>query len=333
MKKIRMPQEGAGAVSAACRALTSNSTAQNPSEGVLNGYSATLERFMAASQSAATKRSYASDLKHFFANGGSIPASPAVLAEYLARCAEKLSVATLERRVVAIHKAHLAESYKSPASSETVKQVMQGIRRTVGTKQRQVRPMLKGDLLVALGMIELQSMPIKAARDQALLLVGFASAMRRSELVAVRVEHLTYLSNGVEIFIPSSKADQERKGRFVFIPKSYGNHCPVQALARWLQASGIRDGFVFRAVSRHDRVALKGLSAQSVALVVKAAVARVGGDAEKVSGHSLRAGYCTSAAEKGLQPWQIRQQTGHKSDVTLARYIRAVDRRQTPSLL
>ena len=332
MKKIRTPLEGAGAALSARSTATSN-TQQAPLEGVLSGFSAAAEQFMAASQSAATKRAYASDLKHFFANGGSVPASPAALADYLARCAEKMSVATLERRLTAIHKAHLEKALKSPARSETVKRVMQGIRRTLGTKQRQVQPLVKDDLLAALVMIDRQKMPVKAARDRALLLVGFASAMRRSELVAVRVEHMTYLTNGVEIFLPSSKTDQEGHGRTVFIPHANGERCPVRALTHWLEVSGINKGFVFRAVSRHDRVAQHGLSAQSVALVVKASVERVGGDAKKVSGHSLRAGYCTSAAEKGLQPWQIREQTGHKSDVTLAKYIRPVARRKIPSLL
>lgn len=333
MKKIRTPQEGAGAALSARSTTTSNRMQQTPPKGVLSGFSATAEQFIAASQSVATKRAYASDLKHFFANGGSVPVSPAVLAEYLARCAEKLSVATLERRVIAIHKAHLEKNLESPARSETVKRVMQGIRRTLGTKQRQVQPLVKDDLLAALVMIDRQKMPVKAARDRALLLVGFASAMRRSELVAVRVEHLTYLANGVEIFLPSSKTDQQAQGRTVFIPYANGESCPVRALMHWLEVSEINDGFVFRAVSRHDRIARDGLSAQSVALVVKASVERVGSDSKKFSGHSLRAGYCTSAAEKGLQPWQIREQTGHRSDVTLARYIRPISRRKIPSLL
>lgn len=333
MKKIRTPQEGSGAALSARSTTTNNSTQQTPPEAVLSGFSAMAEQFIAASQSAATKRAYASDLTHFFAHGGSVPASPTALAEYLAQCAEKLSAATLERRVTAIHKAHLEKNLESPARSETVKRVMQGIRRMLGTKQRQVQPMVKDDLLAALVMIDQQKMPVKAARDRALLLVGFASAMRRSELVAVRVEHLTYLTNGVEIFLPSSKTDQESHGRTVFIPHASGERCPVRALEHWLEVSEISEGFVFRAVSRHDRVARHGLSPQSVALVVKASVARVGGDSTKVSGHSLRAGYCTSAAEKGLQPWQIREQTGHKSDVTLAKYIRPVARRKIPSLL
>jgi integrase len=121
---------------------------------------------------------------------------------------------------------------------------------------------------------------------------------------------------------------------FRFIP--YANdesRCPVKALTEWLAISGIEEGYVFRAVTRHDRVARLGLSAQSVALVVKASVARAGGNAANTSGHSLRAGYCTSAAEQGLQPWQIKEQAGQKSDVTLAKYIRPVARRKIPSLL
>ena len=277
MKKIRTPLESAGAALSARSSTTSNRTPRTQPEGVLSGFSATAEQFIAASQSAATKRAYASDLKHFFANGGSVPVSPAVLAEYLALCAEKLSVATLERRVTAIHKAHLEKNLESPARSEIVKRVMQGIRRTLGTKQRQVQPLIKDDLLAALVMIDRQKMPVKAARDRALLLVGFASAMRRSELVAVRVEHLTHLPNGIEIFLPSSKTDQEGNGRTVFIPQANGDRCPVRALELWLEITGINEGFVFRAVSRHDRVARHGLSAQSVALVVKASVERLAG--------------------------------------------------------
>lgn len=333
MKKIRTPREGAGAALSVCSTTTSNRTPPTPPEAVLSGFSDTAEYFMAASQSAATKRAYASDLRHFFASGGSIPASPAVLAEYLASCAEKLSVATLERRMTAIHKAHLEKCLESPAQSEVVKRVMQGIRRTLGTKQRQVTPLVKDDLLAALVMVNKQS-AVKASRDRALLLVGFSSAMRRSELVAVKVEHISYLSTGMEIFLPCSKTDQDKHGRTVFIPHANDeSRCPVTALGEWLAMSGVSEGFVFRAVTRHDRVARHGLSAQSVALVVKSSVARAGGNASTASGHSLRAGYCTSAAEKGLQPWQIREQTGHKSDVTLAKYIRPVARRKIPSLL
>jgi integrase len=305
---------------------------QKPVQGTLESYSAIADQLISSAQSEASKRAFASDIRMFAANGITVPATAAQVIEYLAKFSGELSVATLERRLISLHKAHLENSIESPTVHITVKRTMQGIRRTFGTKQKQARPMVKDDLLEAMVMIDRQN-PIKAARDRALLLVGFASAMRRSELVAVMVEHLTYLSNGVEIFLPHSKTDQERQGRTVFVPFANGDRCPVRALMHWLDIAEIKEGFVFRAVTRHDRVARHGLSAQSVALVVKSSVARVGGDARKVSGHSLRAGYCTQAAMTGLQPWQIREQTGHKSDVTLAKYIRAVAKRAIPSLL
>lgn len=294
----------------------------------------TVQEYIDASQSSSTKRAYASDVRHFLTHGGSIPCTPKRLAKYLAESANAgLAVATLTRRVTAIHKAHLQQKHASPARSEIVKQVMQGIRRTLGTTQRQVRPLLKEDLLAALAVMEHRQMPVRAARDQALLLVGFASAMRRSELVKIRMEHLHPSASGIEIELPISKTDQERRGRTVFIPRATGTHCPVTALLHWLTVAGIHEGYVFRAVNRHGHIASQNLSAQSVALIVKAAVTQAGVDAKNVSGHSLRAGYCTSAAEQGLQSWQIREQTGHKSDVTLVKYIRRTTQRAIPSLL
>jgi integrase len=175
--------------------------------------------------------------------------------------------------------------------------------------------------------------PVKAARDRALLTMGFCGAFRRSELVAIRVADITRVEQGIDVYLPVSKTDQEMSGRTVFIPYANGDRCPIRALDQWLEISGIKEGFVFRAVSRHDRVARHGLSAQSVALVVKASVARVGGDAEQVSAHSLRAGYCTQAAMAGHPTWIIRSTTGHKNDSTLCTYIRPVAKRKTPSLL
>ena len=174
MIKISTQKVGTTAIKATKTTASICQAPSKPPEAVLDGFSAVTGRFIAAIQSSATKRAYASDLKHFSANGGAIPASPAVLAEYLASCAENLSVATIERRLTAIHKAHLEKSLESPAQSETVKRVMQGIRRTLGTKQRQVQPIVKDDLLATLVMIDRQKMPVKAARDRALLLVGFA---------------------------------------------------------------------------------------------------------------------------------------------------------------
>lgn len=293
-----------------------------------------IQKYIDASQASATKRAYASDLRHFLAHGGSVPCSPKRLAKYLADSANNgLAVATLERRITAIHKAHADQKHASPAHSEIVRQVMQGIRRTLGTKQRQVKPLTKDDLLPALETIERVHMPVRAARDRAILLIGFASAMRRSELVGVCMHHLTFSPAGLQIELPVSKTDQERHGRTIFIPRANGSHCPVTALMCWLKTADIRTGHVFRSVNRYGGIAKQGLTPQSVALIVKAAMAQTGADAQHFSGHSLRAGYCTSAAEQGQQSWQIREQTGHRSDMTLAKYIRRTSRKTAPSLL
>lgn len=141
-----------------------------------------------------------------------------------------------------------------------------------------------------------------------MLLIGFAGAFRRSELVALRIEDVSTYNTGLEILIRHSKTNQEGEGRTVFIPTAKGKTCPVKALKNWLELATINEGALFRYISRHDTiVSTKALTPQSVALIVKAAVRRLNGDeaASKVAGHSLRAGYCTDAATVGLQPYQI----------------------------
>ena len=290
------------------------------------------DRYLDAAQSQATKLGYASDVRHFIKMGGSVPATPGQVMQYLADVATILAVATIERRLIAIHKAHIDKALLSPVSHPQVKRTMQGIRRTLGTRQRQVKALVKDDLLEMLVMVDQQKQN-KAARDKAILLVGFAGAFRRSELVALRCEDLTEHANGIEILLRQSKTDQEKAGRTVFIPYASGERCPVKALVQWREVAGIDSGWLFRAVNRHDQVSDTPLTAQSVALIVKESVRRMGADPAVVSGHSLRAGYCTQAAIAGLSPWQIREQTGHKSDATLARYIRPVAKRKIPSLL
>lgn len=297
--------------------------------------SALVASYSAAAQSSATTRSYATDRQHFLRHGGTIPATAVMVAEYLANFAGTLAVATLQHRLIAIHRAHVDIGLPSPVMDQIVKRTMQGIRRTFGSKQRRVTALLKDDLLEMLVHIDHQ-MPMKAARDKALLLIGFAGAFRRSELVALQYEDITTYDNGLELMIRQSKTDQEGAGRTVFVPCARGKRCPVKALLAWLDLAGIADGPLFRPINRYDQIAgSKALTPQSVALIVKSSVRMMlGGDAAKgFAGHSLRAGYCTQAAISGLQPYQIREQTGHRSDVTLARYIRPVAKRKIPSLL
>jgi site-specific recombinase XerD len=262
-----------------------------------------------------------------------------MLAEYIAHMASSYKVATIEHRIIALHhshiqRGHVTDTQASPAMSPLVKQTIKGIRRTLGTAQRRVKALVKDDLLETLVLSD-QQQPMKAARDKALLLVGFAGAFRRSELVGIKTDDLEFTSQGCDVLLRRSKTDQEGEGRLVFIPYAKGERCPVKALQHWLEVSGVCAGAVFRSVSRYNTVSKKALGAASVALIVKSSVARLHGEGASaaVSGHSLRAGYCTQAADSGLQTWQIKLTTGHKSDATLAKYIRPVERRKVPSLL
>jgi site-specific recombinase XerD len=337
MQKIITFESSVGSAMAAADSNATNTSSKTLLNAVLDGSTATMdasERYLAASHSPATLKAYALDIRMFIAGGGHIPCSPAVLIKYLTQEAENLSISTLVRRITAVHRGHLEISAKSPARDAKVKKLMMGIKRVKGTKQRQVNALIKDDLLSALVMAEQQFHPLKIARDRALLLCGWSCGLRRSELVSIRTEHITRLSNGIEIVLPRSKTDQFGATRTVYMPMaSSERRCPCRALEKWLQLSGINEGFVFRSVNRHGKLTGNGLTSHAVAYVVKASVERAGGDASAFSGHSLRSGLVTSAVEAGMQPHQIMEITGHKSMTTLQKYIRIHERRKMASLL
>jgi integrase len=299
--------------------------------------SKSVQSYVDAALSESTRRSYLQGVHHFFMWGGKIPATQESLAEYLVAHCEVLKVATLEHRLAAIHHAHEVKSLESPVKSRLVKQTMEGIRRTFGTQPRRVNALVKDDLLEILVNVERQK-PLRAARDKAMLLVGWAAALRRSELVALAVEDVVADEKGMWLRIRRSKTDQQGKGQSIFIPTaSVESRCPVIALCSWLQLAGIQTGALFRQVSRHDRiVGSRSLSPQAVALVVQAAVSAAKGHkaAQDFAGHSLRSGYVTTAVELGLQPTEIMRVTRHKSvAVLLEVYVRPHEKRQTKSLL
>ena len=296
--------------------------------------SAQVNHYTQAALAENTHRSYKADLAHFRTHGGTIPTMAINLAEYLARFADTLAVATLQHRLIAIHRAHLEAGHTSPAMDSLVKRTMQGIRRTKGTAQRRVKALVKDDIIELVLTAEKQK-PMKAARDVALILVGFAGAFRRSELVSIRREDITVFDHGVEIHIRRTKTQQE-KGHTVFIPCAKSSRCPVKALEKWLALSGVEQGPVFRPINRHDQITSgKALTPQSVALMLKGVTSRARNAeaAKSVAGHSLRAGYCTEAASVGIATHIIMEQTGHRSSATLAKYIRPIARMKTPSLL
>lgn len=279
---------------------------------------AKVEKYLHAALSGNTRRGYQSDLAHFIAWGGTIPSNPETVCQYLASHVGVLSPATLNRRIVSIGRAHTSQGLESPTKTDLVKSTLRGIRRTVGTAQRQVAPAVKEKLVAMVDKLQ----GIKGIRDRALLLVGFAGAFRRSELVAIQYQDIEFAEQGLVIKITRSKTDQEGEGRKVAIPYARGATCPVLSLKEWLSVSGISSGPIFRPVTRHGRIIPVALSTQAVAEVVKKRAGAIGLDTTKYSGHSLRAGLVTSAAQAGVSSWKIRQQTGHKSDAMLQRYIR-----------
>lgn len=266
-----------------------------------------------------SRRAYASDLAQFAAWGGTIPATDMVIATYLTERADTHSAATLARWLASLAKAHRASGLQDPTRSELVRSVLRGIRRRYGSAPDHAKPLLREDLLLALDAI---GDGMKAARDRALLLIGFAGGFRRSELVALDFADVEPVRQGVVITIRRSKTDQTASGRKIGVPYARGRHCPVASLGAWLGMAGVADGPLFHPVDRHGRIAPSRLSGEAVSLVVKERLAAIGIDPADYSGHSLRAGFATSAVQAGASSWKVRQQTGHASDAMLARYVR-----------
>jgi len=266
-----------------------------------------------------THRAYEADLAHFRTWGGNIPTTSAAVAEYLAAHAPILSMATLDRRVIAISQAHAARGFPNPTQSGLVRAVRRGIKRAHGEAQRRAAPLSMSDLATVL---EAMGADVRAVRDRALLLLGFAGALRRSELVALDQEDLELVEQGLVVDLRRSKTDQVHEGRKLGIPYGSTTLCPVLALTDWLSLVPGKSGPIFTRVDRHGNILDRRMSPEAVALVIKERAAAAGFDPSLYSGHSLRAGFATAAAQAGVTGWKIRQQTGHASDAMLAPYIR-----------
>ena len=263
----------------------------------------TVRAYVEAGIAPATRRAYKADLEHFRAWGGDIPTTDIQLAAYLADQATTLKVATLTRRLAAISVAHKAHRLPSPVSSLLVRATMRGVRREHGTAQRQAAPLLREDLFVVLGAMGDR---LKDLRDRALLLIGFAGGLRRSELAAIEITDFERVREGIVLIIRRSKTDQDGVGRKIGIPLGRTIHCPVRALENWLSMARIEDGPVFRLVDRHGRVSGQ-LSGEAVSLIIRSRIAAAGFDPSGYSGHSLRAGFATSATRAGVSTFKIRQ--------------------------
>jgi integrase len=287
--------------------------------GVLDPVPDDVAALVEASIADNTRRAYRSDLAHFSAWGGSLPAEPALVASYLAAHAETLGVSTLVRRIATLSKAHQAQGLANPCRSEIVRATLRGVKRTRGTAQREAKPLLREDLF---RVLDAMGERVKDVRDRALLLVGFAGGFRRSEIVGLNCNDVERVRQGLIIALRRSKTDQEGAGRKIGIPLGRTRHCPVLALDDWLTVSGIEAGPIYRPIDRHRRIGAARLSGEAVSLVIKERVEAAGIDPTGFSGHSLRAGFATSAVQAGVSTLKIRSQTGHASDTMLGRYVR-----------
>ncbi|WP_392711116.1 site-specific integrase [Rhizobium ruizarguesonis] len=285
--------------------------------------------FGRAALSENTMRAYRSDWEDFqcwtAARGkSSLPSSPATVANYASSLASAgKKVPTIARKLAAIRFFHRGAGEDNPTDNAGVSAILKGIRRTVGTAPRQKAPATV-DVIHAL-MARIAPETLQGKRDRALLLIGFAGAFRRSELVAITVEDLTFSEEGVDVFLPKSKTDQEAKGQSVAVLNGKALK-PADRLREWLEAAGIVSGPIFRRINRGDHLTDEPLTAQSVALIVKKYADAAGLDVERLSGHSLRAGFVTSAAENRASISRIMEVTRHRDPRTVETYVRRADR-------
>ncbi|MGU3330316.1 site-specific integrase [Methylobacterium mesophilicum] len=295
---------------------------------------AIVRAYQQASKADSTVRAYRSDVQVFQAwcdrfGFRSLPASPEAVAGFLAHEAEAgRSASTIGRRLAAIRYGHKLAKAADPTDDEDVRATMKGIRRRVGTAPNQKTAATVDILQMLLARTSPDTLTGK--RDRALLALGFAGAFRRSELVALDVEDLREDPEGLRVMVRRSKVDQEGRGFEKAIPT--GRYVqPVRLVREWLDAAGITSGPVFRPVSRSGKV--RGNCAQlapqparltdrSVANIIKAYCTAAGLDASTFGAHSLRAGYITTAAERGADLARIMDQSGHRDPRTVVGYIR-----------
>jgi site-specific recombinase XerD len=280
---------------------------------------------LANSKSENTKRAYRNDWTQFSewckTNGLlELPADPETIVYYITYLAKSLKASSIKRKMTAISQRHETAGYPSATKTALVKGVWDGIQRKIGIKEegkdalwlhelRQIIEAIPQDTLIGI-------------RNRALLILGWAGALRRSELVSLMVEDISKTRDGLILHLNKSKTDQKGEGQEVALP--YGSNpmtCPVRSLEDWLAASDLSEDPLFRRIDRHGNI-LGGLTPQSVRLIVKDCCEKVGLDPNLYGAHSLRSGFCSTAAKAGKPEHQIMKQTRHKRSDSLQRYIK-----------
>lgn len=280
--------------------------------------------FILASKSPATRKAYETAWRMFEAWATekglqALPAAPSTVTLYMTHLAEKgRKPATMDKILAAIVFVHQSQGHPVPKDFY-VRQALKGIRRVVGTAQRQVKP-ITSDLLKR--MIDTLPEDLCGLRTKALLLLGFAGAFRRSEIVSLDVSDLTFEARGLVCRLRRSKVDQEGRGAQVAISRGSEGMDPIESVRTWLATARIRDGAVFRSFDLHGSLTERRLDPQSVAWLIHRIMYRLGEEPRDFSGHSLRAGFATSAVKAKKDLFAIKRQTRHASLEMLDRYVR-----------
>ena len=283
-----------------------------------------------SSKSVNTVRAYKSDFEDFtlfcIKNGfKSLPTEPKIVSLYLTYLSSKnVRTSTIKRRLVSIGVIHKMKGHYLDTKHPIIVENFMGIKRLKGISQNGKKPLLINDLKEIINVINTQEEPeLKKLRNKALLLLGFAGGFRRNELVSLNFEDLDFVFEGVKIKIKRSKTDQFGEGFMKGIPH-FENYlyCPVKNLKNWLNISKIKKGPIFVRFSKGVNLTNIRLTDQSVALIIKEYLTKAGVDNKNYSGHSLRSGFATSAAEAGAEERSIMAMTGHKSSEMVRRYIK-----------
>ena len=277
-----------------------------------------------------TVRAYKSDFNNFglfCAKNGfkSLPTEPKIVSLYLTHLSTKnIKISTLKRRLVSIGVVHKLKGHYLDTKHPSIIENIMGIKRRKGSIQKAKKPILINDLKQIINVIDNQNNEeIKKLRDRTIILVGFSGGFRRNEITSLNYEDLDFVKEGVKINIKKSKTDQFGEGLLKGIPY-FDNlqYCPVISLKKWIDVSNIYSGPLFRRFTKGSSLSVNRLSDQTVALLIKEYTKLAGIDNQNYSGHSLRSGFATSAAESGVEERNIMAMTGHKSSEMVRRYIK-----------
>ena len=277
-----------------------------------------------------TVRAYKSDFNDFSlfcAQNGfkSLPSEPKVVSIYLTQLSTRdIKMNTLKRRLVSIGVIHKLKGHYLDTKHPIIIENIMGIKRRKGSVQKGKKPLLINNLKILIDVIDqYTNEDIKKFRDRSIILIGFSGGFRRNEIVSLDYDDLDFVTEGVKINLKRSKTDQFGEGSTKGLPY-FDNikYCPVLSLKNWIEISNINSGPLFRRFSKGSKLSENRLTDQTVALIIKKYLKLAGIDSKNYSGHSLRSGFATSAAESGAEERSIMAMTGHKSTEMVRRYIK-----------